>query len=53
MFAGAFILLAVQRVALLVYADNAESTPTIYLFRLLAYLLILIAILDKNRARSR
>jgi uncharacterized protein DUF5985 len=45
-FSGAFLLLAVQR-TLLVAFPTVES---LYLLRLLAFLLIIAAIADKNRA---
>ena len=50
MFALAFWALSGVRVALLVAAELDESRAYIYLFRLLAFLLILAAIVDKNRA---
>lgn len=50
MFATAFWLLAVQRVAAVVTASWVEDTTWLYMVRLMAFLLILIAILDKNRA---
>jgi hypothetical protein len=45
-FAAAFALLAVQRVVV-TFAEPAEAA---YLLRLGAFLLIMIAIADKNRA---
>jgi amino acid transporter len=51
-FAAAFSLLAIQRFALTLLADtNGEGTLWLYALRLLAYLLILAAIIDKNRPR--
>lgn len=50
MFATAFWLLAAQRVAAVVTASWVEDTTWLYMVRLMAFLLILIAILDKNRA---
>ncbi|MGE3809478.1 MAG: DUF5985 family protein [Gemmataceae bacterium] len=47
-FAAAFWTLAVIRLAL-VATDVGEHTPYLYGFRLVAYLLILAAIIDKNR----
>ena len=46
-FSTAFFLLCVQRVALL--SAPPEWTIYVYLLRLLAFVLILIAIIDKNR----
>jgi amino acid transporter len=53
-FAAAFFLLAVQRALLTVTVDDRESTAGLglYVIRLLAFLLILWAIIDKNRARG-
>jgi hypothetical protein len=50
-FAAAFWLLAVVRLSLVVLSDMVEHTPYLYGVRLLAYLLILAAIVDKNRPR--
>ena len=44
-FASAFALLAIQRAVVALATD----TTTIYLLRLLAFLLIIVAIVDKNR----
>jgi hypothetical protein len=51
LFAASFGILAAQRVALLALDIPAEHKPLVYLSRLAAYLLILFAILDKNRER--
>ena len=45
-FAAAFALLAVQRVVL----SLAEPVEALYLIRLAAFALIIVAIIDKNRA---
>lgn len=51
-FAAAFGLMAVGRlVSSLVHVD-ADHTHFLYLFRLTAHVLILFAIIDKNRARG-
>ena len=52
-FGAAFCLLAVQRFALTLMAepDAGEGALWLYGLRLLAYLLILAAIIDKNRPR--
>jgi len=52
-FAGAFVLLALQRVALAWAMVSQRDTTGYYALRLAAFVLILIAILDKNRAGSR
>jgi hypothetical protein len=49
-FAGAFWLLAMERVLLASVAKDQEGRPLIYLIRLLAFVLIIVAVLDKNRA---
>ena len=48
-FSGAFALLAIQRSALFYYGP--EAGEWLYALRLLAFALILVAIIDKN-ARS-
>ncbi|HYC33833.1 MAG TPA: DUF5985 family protein [Gemmatimonadales bacterium] len=48
-FAVAFVLLGVQRVALVLTRDMLESQTGLYVIRLFAFLLILGAIVDKNR----
>ena len=52
LFAIAFWILAVNRVAITLFAADDETRTYFYLVRLLAYLLILYAIWDKNRARA-
>jgi hypothetical protein len=49
-FGVAFCLLALQRLALSWATIHDSGTIVYYLLRLLAFALILIAILDKNRA---
>jgi hypothetical protein len=49
-FAGAFWLLAAQRLALAFSRDMVEDDTGLYLVRLFAFLLILGAIVDKNRS---
>ena len=49
-FAAAFALLMVQRTLLAVLRSMNDETSWIYLIRLLAYVLILVAIYDKNRS---
>lgn len=48
-FGGAFALLALQRVLLAVTGDLMENAALLYLPRLLAFAVILWAIIDKNR----
>jgi len=49
LFAGAFALLAVQRSAIAVTAEIFEHQAPLYLLRLAAFILIIAAIIDKNR----
>jgi hypothetical protein len=52
-FALAFWLLAIQRIAIVVSDRWLEDTTPLYALRLLAFLLILVAIVDKNRQAGR
>jgi len=49
LFAGAFAVLAVQRVASVIALQWTENATGVYLVRLVAYLMIIVAIVDKNR----
>jgi uncharacterized membrane protein HdeD (DUF308 family) len=49
-FSAAFALMAINRVALQITNSPTESQPLLYLIRLLAFALILYAIVDKNRS---
>jgi hypothetical protein len=51
-FALAFWLLAVQRVSLVLFAGDPGADVWLYTIRLLAFVLIIAAILDKNRKTS-
>lgn len=48
-FAVAFSLEGLNRVLLGLYSGSNENEPVFYLVRLLSFVLILIAIIDKNR----
>ena len=48
-FAIAFWLLAVQRIALTLFASNDSASIAFYGMRAFAFILILYAIFDKNR----
>jgi Family of unknown function (DUF5985) len=52
-FALAFFVLGVQRLALALSASPVEARTDLYLVRLFAFLMILLGIVDKNRTRSR
>jgi hypothetical protein len=49
-FAGAFFMLALERLVLVVLRNVTEVDFRVYLLRLLAFVLILAGIADKNRA---
>lgn len=48
-FGGAFVLLGLNYLMLALNPRNSEQRPYLYLIRLIAFLLIIVAILDKNR----
>ena len=50
LFAVAFALLAVQRTALALVGDDPDAALPLYGLRLLAFLVIAAAIVDKNRS---
>jgi hypothetical protein len=50
MFAAAFAMMAVNRFILSALAEESEMRVPVYVARLLAFLLILGAIIDKNRS---
>jgi uncharacterized protein DUF5985 len=52
MFAAAFALLAIGWIAQAI-SGRSEAHPELYLIRLAAFVLIIIAIVDKNRAARR
>ena len=49
-FALAFSVFAFSRVLLTILEEANEARPYVYLLRLAAFVLIIIAIVDKNRA---
>ncbi|HYD50615.1 MAG TPA: DUF5985 family protein [Terriglobales bacterium] len=50
-FTASFLIQGIDRFALGLYASASEEQPLFYLVRLIAYLLIIVAIADKNRAK--
>ena len=53
-FAASFFVLVIERIVLACVDPEAEFRPYVYIIRLIAFLLIIIAIVDKNRgARPR
>lgn len=53
LFAAAFAVLAANSVALGLTEPDAEVRVTLYLVRLAGFVLILVAVIDKNRSRRR
>jgi type II secretory pathway component PulM len=49
MFSGAFVLLAIQRLAIALTQEILEQQAPLYLLRLAAFVVIIVAIIDKNR----
>jgi hypothetical protein len=52
MFALAFSILGCQRLALNAFGEKLEDATSFYVLRLAAFLIILYAIWDKNRAKQ-
>ncbi|HWN95135.1 MAG TPA: DUF5985 family protein [Methylomirabilota bacterium] len=52
-FAASFFVLTIERIVLACIHPQAEFRPYVYVIRLIAFLLIIIAIVDKNRAQNR
>jgi hypothetical protein len=52
LFAVAFVILAAHQSAFLFVPEKSEARTLLYLVRLVAFLVILAAILDKNRKRG-
>ncbi|HEX2604320.1 MAG TPA: DUF5985 family protein [Oxalicibacterium sp.] len=52
-FAISFLIQGINRFFLVQGADASDDTPIGYLFRLIAYMLIVIAVIEKNRSSSR
>ena len=49
MFSAAFAVLAVQRMAIALTHEILEQQAPLYLLRLAAFIVIIVAIVDKNR----
>ena len=52
-FALSFLIEAINRALMVSVAGWLENSPSFYMIRLLAYLLIIVSILDKNRKKVR
>ena len=53
LFATAFWAMGSSWGVHLVYASSSETGPNVYVFRIVAFLLIIAAIIDKNRRSAR
>lgn len=53
MFALAFGVFAASRLVLTLLGEESEARVWVYLLRLIAFVLLLAAIVDKNRAAAR
>ena len=51
-FGVAFLIEGLNRIAVLFLSNPSEGTPAIYLVRLLAFLIILAGIINKNRQKN-
>jgi uncharacterized membrane protein len=51
-FSAAFIIEGLNRIGFLFIENPNEGSPAIYIVRLIAFLLILMAIVAKNRGRA-
>lgn len=49
LFGSAFLILSVERVVLATMHAQDEFVPYVYVIRLLAFVMIIAAIIDKNR----
>ena len=52
-FALAFAIFGINRVVLGFLNEHSEARPALYAVRLVAFVLILVAIVEKNRVPSR
>lgn len=50
LFAAAFLLLGVSWFVYVLSGGGADFKPSVYLIRLFAFLLIIVAMIDKNRS---
>ncbi len=48
-FAGSFVFLMIERIVRAVMPVENEWAPYVYTIRLIAFILIIVAIVDKNR----
>lgn len=50
LFSAAFAIMSANQLSLLAFGEDTEHQTTLFVIRLTAFLLILIAIIDKNRS---
>lgn len=50
LLSAAFSIMSANQISLLVFGEDTEHRTILFVVRLLAFLLILIAIVDKNRS---
>jgi hypothetical protein len=48
-FSGSFVILAFERVVIMLSGGMSETYPGVYLLRLLAFATIIYAVVDKNK----
>lgn len=51
-FALAFVILAVERTAIMISNGMQEADPSVYLLRCVGFTMIIFAVVDKNRAKG-
>ncbi len=51
LFSLAFVILAIERTAIMLSNGMQEANPSVYLLRCLGFSMIIFAVVDKNRKR--
>jgi hypothetical protein len=52
LFAAAFAIFGINRIVFGFLSESSEARPAVYVLRLLAFLMIIAAIIEKNREPS-
>lgn len=52
LFSLAFVILAVERTAIMLSNGMQEADPSVYLLRCIGFSMIIFAVVDKNRKRA-
>jgi hypothetical protein len=52
LFSIAFLILAVERTAIMISNGMQEADPSVYLLRCIGFSVIIFAVVDKNRKRQ-